>query len=174
MPAAPSRWCCSARSSVPREFGHSILRSGWQPPHTGWNGTAGCHRNHQIFRWSARPPRGVVLAARGRGACAARGERGREVHADQSDHRRREGGFRHPDGGRQPGAAQQPGRGACHGNRGGVPAARAVPGPDGGREHRTRAGESRRCGGESTGARAAARRANCWSAAERRSRPNGR
>ena len=46
------------------------------------------------------------------------------------------------------GRAQHPGGGARAGNRGGVPAARAVSGSDGGGEHRAVAGERRRCGGE--------------------------
>ena len=74
----------------------------------------------------------------------------------------------------QPGGAQQPGRGARVGNRGGISAARTVSGSDGGGEYRAGAGECRRCGAASTGARGGGRRANCWSAAERRSRRSGR
>src|ERR1017187_1211688 len=119
----------------------NLLRTPGLPRNTGWNGTARRHRNHQVLRRSAGPARRFVLTRFGRGAWAAGGERGGEVHADQSHHRRGEARLRDAHSGWSSSLAQHPGSGARAGHRGRVSAAGAVPGTDGGGEYRPGAGE---------------------------------
>ena len=90
----------------------------------------------------------LARAARGRGPRAGRRERRREVDADQDHHRR---GAARRRGDRvwtaQPLRANSPRAREGAGHRGDLPAAGAVPRPDGGREHRARRWSGRAAGG---------------------------
>ena len=137
-------------------------------------GTTGYRRGHdgasalrvrhlQVVRGRPRAARRLVRPARGRGACAGRRERRRQVDAHQ-DHDRR-GTARRGDARRRRASrsAHDAGARARAGDRGDLSAAVALSAPHRRREYRAGARERAASGAASTGRRGGAGRARCSS-----------
>ena len=130
---------------------------------------AGVDRNQQGVCRRARLEGGLVRPAGRRGSRPGRRKRRGQIDADQGDHRRPSAG-RGNDRGPGP-SGRRPRSGPCArpGNRRDLPAAGAVSGPDGRREHRDRARAGRGLAPRALGPAAQLRPEPCSKKSARRS-----